>query len=271
MIVLVLVVVAAIVLLYAIICFIMFLTGRNPGTGEKINRLEYLQEIQEKERIRSGKLTPDEVCSLENYLKGKICIGLSPYCVGKKSKTAVVCCMCYRAQGRYNPIGFAQGGGGPTREQLIQKVLERLSEVRGIDTNPLLVRSTDDSIKKKSSSRPFSRGMQEGRDTVLTMGRRYVDFVIPVLKTLDSLGGSAWLSDVEQEFYQRFHSYLDPAIDWHRTTGNHNKELWRDCCGSRVIYWQLKPNGYITIERHGNRGSVLSITQLGREKIDEIT
>jgi uncharacterized membrane protein len=86
-----------IVLLIVIVWFVSFLAGRNPEIGDKINRLEYLQEIQEKERIRSGKLTPDEVCSLENYLKGKVCIGLSPYCVGKKSKTAVVCCMCYRA------------------------------------------------------------------------------------------------------------------------------------------------------------------------------
>jgi hypothetical protein len=269
MIVVVLMAIAAIVLLYAICWFIIFLTGHNPETGKKINRLEYLQEIQERERIRSGKLTPDEVRSLEDYLIGKTCIGLSPNCVGRKSKTAVVCSMCYRAQGRNNPIGFAQSGGGATREQLIRKVLGRLSEAGRIDSNTLPARSVDSLTEKKRSSQTFPVRMQKGKDIILTMRGKYVDFVIPVLKTLDSLGGRAWLSDIEQEFYQRYHSFLDPAIDWHKMTGNHNKQLWQDCCGSRVTYWQLKPNGYVTIERHGNRGSIWSITQLGREKIKE--
>lgn len=121
----------AIVLLYVIVWFVSFLIGRDPETGKKINKAEYLQEIQEGQRIKSGRLTPNEIRSLQNYLAGRTCIGLSPYCIGRKSRTAVVCSTCYRAQGRYNPIGFAQGGGGPTREQLIKKVLERLSEVQG--------------------------------------------------------------------------------------------------------------------------------------------
>lgn len=260
-----------IVLLIIIVYLISFLAGRDPNTGKKINRTEYLHKIQERQRIRSGKLTPDEMRSFQNYLAGEICIGLSPRCLGRKSKTAVVCSMCYRAQGRDNPIGFAQGGGGPTKGQLMRKVLERWSEVQGMDIPPLLVRNTDNSMKNQKRSRTSTREVPEVKNTVLTLGGRYADFVIPVLKTLDNLGGSAWLSDIEQEFYQRFHSFLDPAIDWHRKTGNHNKELWQDCCGSRVIHYQLKPNGYVTIERHGNRGSILSITQLGREKITGTT
>ena len=65
------------------------------------------------------------------------------------------------------------------------------------------------------------------------------DFVLPVLKLLDGLGGQAWLSEVEDEFYKRYAGNLDPAKDWHKKTHNHNKELWRDYCGSRGAYHHL--------------------------------
>ena len=93
------------------------------------------------------------------------------------------------------------------------------------------------------------------------------DFVIPVLQVLNSLGGKAWLSDIEDEFYKRFHNSLDPTKDWQQITGNHGKTLWQDYCGSRVAFHYLKPCGYISIERHGKRGSVWEITRLGQERL----
>ena len=67
----------------------------------------------------------------EKYVAGTICIGLSPYCRGKKSKGAMVCKACYMAQGFDRPIGFAQSGGGATREELVGKVASRLSFQKG--------------------------------------------------------------------------------------------------------------------------------------------
>lgn len=93
------------------------------------------------------------------------------------------------------------------------------------------------------------------------------DFVIPVLQTLNSLGGKAWLGDIEDEFYKRFHHFLDPGKDWQQITRNHGKPMWQDYCGSRVAFHYLKPSGYITIERHGKKGSVWEITRIGREKL----
>lgn len=102
---------------------------------------------------------------------------------------------------------------------------------------------------------------------VLTKRGTYVDFVTPVLKTLDSLGGRAWLNDIEQEFHMQYHTFLDPKIDWYEVTGNHGKQRWRDYCGSRVLHWQLKPNGYVTVEKHGKKGSIWEMTQRGKAKL----
>ena len=52
------------------------------------------------------------------------------------------------------------------------------------------------------------------------------DFVIPVLQTLKSLGGKAWLSEVEEEFYKRFHHFLDPNKDWQQITRTHGKPMY---------------------------------------------
>jgi hypothetical protein len=93
------------------------------------------------------------------------------------------------------------------------------------------------------------------------------DFVIPTLQTIESLGSRASPDEVENEFYKRFAMNLDPLKDWNKITPNHNKQLWRDYCGSRVVYHYLKPNGYITIERHGNKGSIWELTKLGRMEL----
>ena len=105
---------------------------------------------------------------------------------------------------------------------------------------------------------------------MLSKRNKYSDFIVPTLETLVSLGGKAWLSEIEQEFYRRYHSLLDPDIDWNKTTRNHHKQLWQDCCGSRVAYWQLKPKGYISIENHGSKGSIWEITQLGAQLVSNI-
>lgn len=93
------------------------------------------------------------------------------------------------------------------------------------------------------------------------------DFIIPSLHSLENLGGKAWLSDVEDEFYKCYARYLSSEKDWQTTTPNHNKPLWRDYCGSRVAYHHLLPNAYITVERHGRKGSMWIITQSGQELI----
>lgn len=93
------------------------------------------------------------------------------------------------------------------------------------------------------------------------------DFVIPTLSILNDLGGSAFLSDVEDEFYSRYSKYLDPAIGWQRITVNHNKPLWKDYCGSRIAYRFLIPRSYIRVERHGGKGSLWVLTEKGRQAL----
>jgi hypothetical protein len=92
------------------------------------------------------------------------------------------------------------------------------------------------------------------------------DFVIPVLKVLDSLDGRATLQQIEDAFYKRFAEELDPSKKWLDKTRNHGKELWRDYCGARVAYHYLRPKAYITIERHGNKGSIYMLTTRGKDK-----
>lgn len=94
------------------------------------------------------------------------------------------------------------------------------------------------------------------------------DFIIPVLTSLHKLGGTAYLSEIEDEFYKHFSKYLDPAKDWCRITRNHNKPLWKDYCGSRVAYRFLVPNNYILVERHGHKGSVWKLTEKGESKLE---
>ena len=96
---------------------------------------------------------------------------------------------------------------------------------------------------------------------------RYEDFVLPVLRVLDGLGGEAWLHEVEDEFYRHYAEHLDPAEDWHTKTPNHKKELWRDHCGSRVAWHHLTPENYIAIERHGSNGSIWRLTAEGRARL----
>lgn len=67
-----------------------------------------------------------KLVTYDEYLAGMTCIGLSPYCRGKKSRGAVVCKNCYLAQGFDRPIGFAQSGGGATKDELGQMVVARL-------------------------------------------------------------------------------------------------------------------------------------------------
>jgi hypothetical protein len=86
------------------------------------------------------------------------------------------------------------------------------------------------------------------------MLRRVSDFIVPTLSVLDAMGGEANPNDFEDVFYKRYASVLDPAIDWNKTTPNHNKALWRDYCGGRVAFRYLKPEGYIVVESHGLEG-----------------
>lgn len=92
------------------------------------------------------------------------------------------------------------------------------------------------------------------------------DFICPTLRVLEALGGEASIGEIEDSFYKRFSSYLDPSKDWNQTR-NHGKELWRDYCGSRVTYHHLLPEGYIAVERHGNEGSTYKLTSKGRTKL----
>jgi len=93
------------------------------------------------------------------------------------------------------------------------------------------------------------------------------DFVCPTLQVLEALGGEASVEEVEDNFYKRFGSLLDPSKDWNQITRNHGKELWRDYCGSRVAYHYLRPEGYIIVERHGSKGSTYKLTSNGRIKL----
>jgi hypothetical protein len=93
------------------------------------------------------------------------------------------------------------------------------------------------------------------------------DFVGPTLQVLEALGGEASLKEIEDAFYKRFASFLDPSKDWNRITPNHGKEMWRDYCGSRVAYQYLRPEGYIGLERHPGKGPTYKLTAKGRAKL----
>ena len=97
--------------------------------------------------------------------------------------------------------------------------------------------------------------------------REVKDFVCQTLQVLEELGGEASVKGVENNFYKRFGSLLDPSKDWKQTTPNHGKELWRDYCGTRVAYHYLRPEGYIIVERHGSKGSTYKLTPKGRMKL----
>ena len=97
--------------------------------------------------------------------------------------------------------------------------------------------------------------------------KKIIDFVCPTLQVLEELGGEASVKALEDSFYQRFGSLLDPSKDWNQITRNHGKELWRDYCGTRVAYHYLRPQGYITAESHGRKGSTYRLTSKGRAKL----
>lgn len=97
--------------------------------------------------------------------------------------------------------------------------------------------------------------------------RKIKDFVCPVLQALEALGGEASLEQIEDYFYDRFGNALDPAKKWNQVTANHGKELWRDYCGSRVAHYYLLPEGYITVERRGSKGSTYKLTDKGRARL----
>jgi hypothetical protein len=82
----------------------------------KLRQIKYEQIIG-----RFGKLV-----NYEEYKAGTICIGISQACKGKKSKGALVCKNCYLAQGFDRPIGFAQSGGGATKDELGEMIVARL-------------------------------------------------------------------------------------------------------------------------------------------------
>lgn len=94
------------------------------------------------------------------------------------------------------------------------------------------------------------------------------DFVCPTLQVLEELGGEASVKEIEDRFYKRFSGSLDPSKDWNQVTSNHGKELWRDYCGSRVAYYYLRPEGYITVEQHGSKGSTYRLTSKGNVKLE---
>ena len=94
------------------------------------------------------------------------------------------------------------------------------------------------------------------------------DFVCPTLQVIEELGGEASLKEIEEGFHRRFSASLDPSKDWNQVTPNHGKELWRDYCGSRVAYSYLRPEGYVTLERHLGRGPTYKLTTAGRAKLE---
>ena len=98
--------------------------------------------------------------------------------------------------------------------------------------------------------------------------REMKDFICPTLQVIDALGGEASLKEIEDAFYERFSQSLDPSKDWNRITPNHGKEMWRDYCGSRVMYRHLRPEGLVTLERRPGRGSAYKLTSAGRAKLE---
>ena len=95
------------------------------------------------------------------------------------------------------------------------------------------------------------------------------DFVIPVLQIVDSLGGRAWLPDIETSFFIRFGKDLDPKKDWHRMRPSRSRECWRDFCTTRVAYYFLRPQEYVTTELHGASGAMYVLTDKGKAKARE--
>ena len=118
--------VVALMIVIGIVKFALILLGRDTETGERIDTPEY-----RKRKIEEHKELVALQARFEKYVAGTVCVGLSPYCRGKKSKGAMVCKACYMAQGFDRPIGFAQSGGGATREELFGKVVARLSFQKG--------------------------------------------------------------------------------------------------------------------------------------------
>jgi len=98
--------------------------------------------------------------------------------------------------------------------------------------------------------------------------RRIKDFVCPTLEVLEELGGEASLKEIEETFYERFGQSLAPSEDWNRITPNHGKEMWRDYCGSRVLYQYLRPEGYVALERRPGKGPTYKLTTAGRVKLE---
>lgn len=93
----------------------------------KSAREEAKRKEEEHERRHIGIIAQfGNIVTYEEYLAGTTCIGLSPYCKGRKSRGAIVCKNCYLAQGFDRPIGFAQSGGGATKDELGQMVVARL-------------------------------------------------------------------------------------------------------------------------------------------------
>ena len=102
------------------------------------------------------------------------------------------------------------------------------------------------------------------------------DFIVPVLQVLDDFDGDqAWITELHARFYERFGGQLDPAVeDWNQPTRNNPRngqydKKWQDYCGTRVAYYHLKRDEYITSERHGRRGTIYILTAKGRAKARE--
>ncbi len=113
--------IVALMIVIVIVKFALIVLGRDPETGEKVDSPEYRKRKQEEhEKLEALQ------ARLEDYVTGTACIGLSPYCKGRKSRGAIVCKNCYLAQGFDRPIGFAQSGGGATKGELGQMVVARL-------------------------------------------------------------------------------------------------------------------------------------------------
>jgi len=114
--------------------FIAFLIQKMRMRNPKYRRrIEAEKRKKRREELKTEQAQYDRIIAhfgrlinYEEYKAGTVCIGLGQDCKGKKSKGALVCKNCYLAQGFDRPIGFAQSGGGATKDELGEIIVARL-------------------------------------------------------------------------------------------------------------------------------------------------
>ena len=113
-----------------IVFWIQKMRMRNPKyrKGIESEKRKKRREEQKSKQAQYARIITrfGKLINYEEYKAGTVCIGLSQGCKDKKSKEALVCKNCYLAQGFDRPIGFAQSGGGATKDELGEIIVARL-------------------------------------------------------------------------------------------------------------------------------------------------